>query len=221
MSPALYLELAQYAQKHPIFLHVKRKEWTKFAPKFIQFVGYVQATYNLYKKGYSVKDAAKTAALNNFNHTAFLFYSKEFDALYVFHNTRANSCHILPLEKYIKSINADIRADVLVDCTLNYNRLYNNIHTLNKTVTYSILAAIASFGWLKKKLNISSKSEQLCTQSIIVLLENSTMHKNKALEFGEYIQNEDNILNKKNNKITPRELAQSLHNRNNIITLVI
>ena len=210
LSKNEYTTLCEHAKKHPIILHVKRKG-IALLPKLIQFFGYVACTYNLHsklrlegnKRAFNL--AFKRAKRFNVNHTACIFYSSEFEELYVFQNNKNNSCHILPLLKYLETTDAEIRADILLDKKISQEILYEHINSLSKNVAYSIKSAIGSYSIFKKSVNEPDKLQQYCTQSILDLYEKSCID----LEFSNYTK-----INKQNDKITPRELCQALYFNN-------
>jgi len=205
-----YTALCKHAQKHPIILHVKRKG-TALLPGVIQFFSYVACTYSLYfklrlkgnKRAFSL--AFKRAKRFNVNHTACIFYSNEFRELYVFQNNKSTNCHILPLSKYLETIDAEIRADILLDKKISQEILYEHINFLSKNIKYSIKSAIGSYSIFKKSVNEFNNLQQYCTQSILDLYEKSCVD----LEFSNYTN-----INKQNDKITPRELCQALYFNN-------
>ena len=205
-----YTTLCKHAKKHPIILHVKRKG-TALLPKLIQFFSYITCTYSLYSKlrldenKRALNLAFKRAKRFNVNHTACVFYSSEFEELYVFQNNKYNNCHILPLSKYLETTDAEIRADILLDKKIIQDILYEHINFLSKNILYSVKSAIGSYSIFKKSVNESNKLQQYCTQSILDLYEKICIN----LEFSNYTN-----INKQNDKITPRELCQALYFNN-------
>lgn len=195
---SLYNKLAAYANKHPIILHVTRREWYLAGAQIINFGGWIQ-----HGKHYC-------------SHTAFVYFNRRLNALCVAHNTAAKGFHIIKLKDYLVSIKADVQADILTDCTLLIDDYTLCRYIDDKIGTkYDAAAALGSYAWFKNWVVKEDRAgKEYCTESNFDIVESCYSYRGKPLETSNYIISTKIALDRRNWKVTPSEYKHGLYRHN-------